>query len=98
MKIEGNGLTPIQDRTLDRTGGAGDSKKAGDAQAATAQDGMRLSPDAQLLQTALVAAKQAPDVRADVVERMRALLAEGKVGNDLAKLADALIDNWTKTP
>jgi flagellar biosynthesis anti-sigma factor FlgM len=87
-------MAPIHDRTT----GASDSKQAADAQATGVQDRMRLSPDAQLLQTALVASTQAPDVRADVVERMRALLAEGKVGHDLARLADALIDNWTKTP
>ena len=95
MKIDSNHLASIQDRTVDRTTTAGDAQSVKSGQTAAAGgDGMRLSPDAQLLQTALVAAKQAPDIRPDVVERMRALLADGKIGHDLGKLADAMIDNW----
>jgi flagellar biosynthesis anti-sigma factor FlgM len=63
-----------------------------------AVDEVTVSPEARLLQIATDRAAQSPAIRSDVVERMRALMAEGKVGTDAAALADAIIDNWLAAP
>ena len=60
-------------------------------------DQVQLSPDLQLVRTAVDAAAQVPAVRGDVVDRMRALLAQGGVGSDASRLADAMIDSWLNT-
>ena len=57
-------------------------------------DQIHLSADWQLVRTALDSASRAPASRGEVVERMRRLVAEGRVGNDPARLADAIIDTW----
>jgi len=56
-------------------------------------DHVQVSSDAQLAATAVDAAKQAPDIRTDKVERAKALLADGTLGQDAGKLADSLIDH-----
>jgi flagellar biosynthesis anti-sigma factor FlgM len=56
-------------------------------------DRIALSSDVHLLGTALQAAAQAPDVRQDVVERVRRKLEEGSVGNDTTALADRMISH-----
>lgn len=58
-----------------------------------ATDQVRVSTTSQLAAAAASAAEQAPDVRPDVVERARKLLASGELGRDAERLADALIDN-----
>ena len=58
-------------------------------------DEVRLSSGAQLMQSVMQSAQQAMEVRQDVVERMRAALANGTVGNDPHALADALLDRLT---
>ncbi len=60
---------------------------------ATSDDKVELSPDAKLASSAIRAAARAPDIRQDVVERVRARLDAGQVGNDLNRLADRMIDN-----
>ena len=52
--------------------------------------------EAQLLKAAAEAAAGDPAVRADLVEKMRALLADGKIGTDADSLADSLIDDVLK--
>jgi flagellar biosynthesis anti-sigma factor FlgM len=81
---------------LDRTGktttaaGRRDSK---DSPAVSAgSDELQLSDGARLMQTVMQNAQQALNVRHDVVERMRAALANGQVGNDPQALADAMLD------
>jgi flagellar biosynthesis anti-sigma factor FlgM len=56
-------------------------------------DRVELSPDARLMETAVKAVEKSPAVRQDVVERVRAKLAAGEVGNDPVRLADRIIDN-----
>lgn len=58
-----------------------------------ATDQVRVSTTSQLAAAAASAAEQASDVRADVVERARQLLASGELGRDADRLADALIDH-----
>jgi flagellar biosynthesis anti-sigma factor FlgM len=71
--------------------GKGDSKSSTPA-AAGGSDELSLSSDARLMQTVMQSAQQALNIRQDVVERMRAAMANGKVGNDPHALADALLD------
>ncbi|HUU35497.1 MAG TPA: flagellar biosynthesis anti-sigma factor FlgM [Vicinamibacterales bacterium] len=63
------------------------------ATADKAADQVRVSTTGQLAATAASAAEQASDVRPDVVERARKLLASGELGRDAERLADTLIDN-----
>ena len=66
--------------------------------AAVGADQVTVSPEARLLQIATDRASEAPAVRSELVERMRALMAEGKIGADATALADAIIDNWLAAP
>jgi flagellar biosynthesis anti-sigma factor FlgM len=59
----------------------------------TKDDKVVLSADARLASTAMRAAERAPEVRQDVVERVRAKLDAGELGKDLNRLADKMIDN-----
>jgi len=84
---------------LERVGGptvhAGNQTTATAAPAPASTDAVTLSDDAKLLRTAMQALRETPDIRQDVVERMRAALDKGEIGNDAGVLADALIDSWT---
>ena len=85
---------------LDRVGKPATAVGNRDAKASAttpANDEVRLSSDARLMQTVMQNAQQALNVRQDVVERMRAALANGKVGNDPHALADALLDRLIST-
>ena len=55
--------------------------------------GKTVSGDAELANEAVKAANDLPEIRTDLVERMRVLLAAGELGNDTGLLADSLIDN-----
>jgi flagellar biosynthesis anti-sigma factor FlgM len=55
-------------------------------------DTVKLSSVAQFATSAVSAAANAPEIRQDKVERAKALIADGTLGNDPLKLADALID------
>ena len=55
---------------------------------------MTLSPEIKMLQEATEAMGAAPEIRPEVVARMRELLADGQLGADASKLADAIVDNW----
>ena len=96
MIIDGNRVD-LLNPGLDRVGGAtvqaGNRTTPNAAPATT--DAVTLSDDAKLMRTAMHAAGQTPDIRQDVVERMRAALDKGDIGNDPGVLADALINNWT---
>jgi flagellar biosynthesis anti-sigma factor FlgM len=61
-------------------------------------DEVTVSPEARLLQLATDQAASSPAIRSDVVERLRAMMADGKIGTDSAALADAIIDNWLAAP
>lgn len=96
MKIDGN-RADLLNQGLDRVGGAtvpaGNRTTPNAAPATT--DAVTLSDDARLMQTAMQAAGQTPVIRQDLVERMRAALERGEIGNDPGVLADALINSWT---
>ena len=70
--------------------------KVGGRQASSC-DTVEVSSDAKLLSQAMKLAHDTPDIRADVVERMREKLAAGTVGNDAGRLADSLLDSMLKS-
>lgn len=99
MKIEGkSGPLDTQGTDATRRSGGADagSKRVADTKSKGGSDRVELSGDAALRSAALKAATSAPEIRTDLVERMRQKLAEGKVGNDAHKLADAIIDDLLK--
>ena len=84
MKIENdkpNALTGQTD-ALTPTTPAGSSPAGKTAPAQSQADQLTLSPEAQLLKAAADAAAGDPAVRAELVEKMRALLADGNIGTD----------------
>jgi hypothetical protein len=52
-----------------------------------------LSAETRLFGQAVDAASTAPEIRQEVVDRARARLAAGEIGNDPGRLADRLIDS-----
>src|SRR5919109_1490807 len=93
MKIESNNSGPenLAARKLERA----QAEATQDAIAnggGKAGDRVELSSDAALARAAVKAVDEAPDVRADVVERMKKALAAGEVGKDAHALAETLID------
>lgn len=98
MKIENdkpNALTGQTD-ALTPTAPAGSSPAGKTAPAQSQADQLTLSPEAQLLKAAADAAAGDPAVRTELVEKMRALLAEGNIGTDADSLAESLIDDVLK--
>jgi len=94
MKIEGTSpnLESVATPQAGRVGtGRGKDARAGSAPEAT--DRVEVSGDAALAAAARRAADQAPNIRQDLVERMRAKLEAGEIGNDHERLADRLIDH-----
>jgi flagellar biosynthesis anti-sigma factor FlgM len=68
-------------------------RTATDKVATTSGDRVEVSADAQLLSTALDAAQKAPEVRTELVEKMKQKLNNGEIGNDSGRLADRMIDD-----
>lgn len=100
MKIDNNdklaGLTGATD-ALNPAAATGPAAGGSNAATPLAQaDQLTLSPEAQLLKAAVDTAAGDPAVRSDIVERMRALLEQGGVGDDASRLADAMIDDVLK--
>ena len=99
MKIENDKPDPLSGPadSVNPTNANGPS--AGAAKGATPAnrvDQLTLSPEAQLLKAAADAAAGDTAVRSDLVDRMRELLAQGRVGDDARRLAEALIDDVLK--
>lgn len=96
MKIEGNGpqIDPRMLERLEKAAGRTQPEAGSSAKPGSGTDEVRLSPEAQLALAANAAVQQEPAIRQDVVEKMKALLDKGEIGNDPHKLADALINSW----
>ena len=101
MKIENDKPNPLTGQT-DALGPAAPIGPASTSNKASTPtdhtDQVTLSAEAQLLKAAADAAAGDPAVRAELVEKMRALLAEGKIGTDADQLADSLIDDVLRNP
>ena len=95
MKIEGNrpsvDTTPADKVAAARTAGLKTGKTS-----SSGLDQFSVSADAKLASAAIDAAANMSDIRLDLVERAKALLADDKVGNDPERLADAIIDGLLK--
>lgn len=70
---------------------AGPGKSTGRPQGKSG-DRVNLSSDAALANAAVKAVYEAPEMRLDMIERMKQLIAEGQLGHDAERLADAIID------
>jgi flagellar biosynthesis anti-sigma factor FlgM len=60
-------------------------------------DEVRISSEAMMMQSVMQGAHDALNVRWEVVERMRAAVSKGQVGNDPHALADAILDRLSGT-
>ncbi len=94
MKIEGNrpNLESVAAQRADRVT-IGRGKTPAGVSSAQGTDRVQVSDSAALAASARRAADQAPDIRRDLVEKMRAKLAAGEVGSDAERLADRMIDH-----
>ena len=99
MKIDGD-IFGIQSGATDRSERASDSPQAGKPVTSSPGRGdqLQLSADVQLARAAVEAAQGLPAARPELVERMRALVAQRQVGADALRLADAIIDRWLTLP
>lgn len=94
MKIEGG--SPNRDSAaIERAGRTQPerTKDTRDARSVSQTDRVELSADATLAGLAQRAAEDTPEIRRDLVARMRAKLDAGEVGADAERLADRLIDH-----
>jgi flagellar biosynthesis anti-sigma factor FlgM len=94
MKIDGQQVTH-EPLTTQRSDATKPGRTDGQVRSTEApgSDRVDVSPAASLVSQALHQASEAPDVREELVERMRQKLAAGEVGADAARLADRLIDH-----
>ena len=92
MRIDNNRANFDRIESARTDAAQGGTSKAGRTGQAGSGDQVSLSSGVQLASTAAIAAASAPDIRHDKVERAKALLDSGKLGNDAHKLADKLID------
>lgn len=92
MKIDNS--RPNFDRIENAKTAAADAaaKKDGAKATEASGDSVRLSTGAQFATSAATAAANAPEIRQDKVERAKAMLADGTLGSDPLKLADAIIE------
>jgi flagellar biosynthesis anti-sigma factor FlgM len=95
MKIENDKPNPLTGQADPLGPAAPTGSPASNAASAppATTDQLTLSAEAQLLKSAADAASGDPAVRTELVEKMRALLADGKIGTDADQLADSLIDD-----
>jgi flagellar biosynthesis anti-sigma factor FlgM len=73
-----------------------DAKQAAKTSSTAGADQFNASRSAKLANSAIDAATHTSDIRPEAVARAKALLADGKIGNDPQRLADALIDSLLK--
>jgi flagellar biosynthesis anti-sigma factor FlgM len=94
MKIEGSkpNLESVAAQRMDRVS-TDRAKHAADTVTSLGSDRVQVSGDATLAATASRLANETPDIRHDLVERMRVKLAAGEIGTDAERLADRMIDD-----
>jgi negative regulator of flagellin synthesis FlgM len=98
MKIEGNrpGIDTAATEGTQKVSTYDRAGKTGVRRTASSGDTVEVSADAKLLSEAVKTARTTPDIRTDVVERMKQKLAAGEVGNDAGRLADRMLDDILK--
>ncbi len=96
MKIHGDRPSGVHDTAQAQQVDNAAQQRAQQARGgADGGDRVQVSADARLLGQAVDAAARAPEIRQDVVERAKARLAAGEIGNDPLRLADRMIDSFT---
>ena len=91
MRIEGQ--TPGQTREVGGTDQVtGTARPVNEAVRRPEQDRVDLSANAELFTEAKRAAEGAPEVRTELVDKMRRALEAGELGNDTSHIADRMID------
>ena len=99
MKIHNDNPGALTSATSALAPTSGQAAPAGKARTPSAPaDQITLSPEARALKAITDRAAELPAVRQDVVGRMRALVDTGTLGDDPARLADAIIDDWLTLP
>ena len=98
MKIEGNrpNLESVAAQRTDRVN-TGRAKQSSGTGATQETDRVQVSESATLAASARRAADESPDIRQDLVEKMRAKLAAGEIGTDAERLADRMIDHMLES-
>jgi negative regulator of flagellin synthesis FlgM len=92
-RIDGNQGTPLPTQ-IDRVETGKPADRANKpAPAASKTDRVEVSRDATLVNDAVQAAHDAPALREDKVAAAKKALADGTLGQDAGKLADAMIDH-----
>jgi len=100
MKINGGG-PGVPTSATDQLGKTPDVSVGGAARSEgsarqSSSDQLTLSSEAKFMQTVAEKASGEPAVRQDLVDRMKALLDKGQIGDDAGTLADSLIDDVLK--
>lgn len=91
-RIDGNQGAPLSTQ-VDRADAAKATERAQNQAKAAKADRVEVSSDAALMHSAVQAANDTPAVRSDKVEAAKKALADGSLGADAGKLAEALIDH-----
>jgi flagellar biosynthesis anti-sigma factor FlgM len=95
-RIDGNQGTPIHpqvDRTDAGRSGERTQKQGAPGKPEPKTDRVEVSEGAAFVNEVVHAANQVPEVRMDKIEQAKKALADGTLGADAGKLADALIDH-----
>ena len=95
MKIQGDRPSGVHDAGQAQQVDKAAQQRAQQQARAGADQGDRfeVSADARLLGQAVDAASKSSEIRQDVVERAKAKLAAGEIGNEPQRLADKMIDS-----
>lgn len=93
MKIQGDRPSGVHDASHLQQVEKVAQERAQQTRGVDGGDRVEVSADARLLGRALDTASKTPDIRQDVVDRARARLEAGEIGNDPVRLADRLIDS-----
>jgi len=98
MKIEGNrpNLESVAAQRADRVT-VGRGKQTPGPGMTQGADRVQVSESATLAASARRVADETPDIRHDLVEKMRAKLAAGEIGTDAERLADRMIDHMLES-
>ena len=91
-RIDGNQGTPLPTQ-VDRVDTAKTADRAPKPAQAAKTDRVEVSKDAEFVHNAVQAAHETPAMREDKIAAAKKAIADGTLGQDAAKLADALIDH-----
>ena len=94
-RIDGNQGTPLPapSTSLDRVESGKTPDRANKPATTAATDRVEVSQDVAFVNTAVQAVHETPAMREDKIAAAKKALADGTLGQDAGKLADALIDH-----